>query len=426
MRFIYTLLFYLALPLVLLRLHMRARKAPAYGQRISERFGHIPARHDRPLWIHAVSVGETVAIAPLVETLLAEQPELPVLITTTTPTGSERVRTLFGDRVSHCYCPYDLPHLLNRFLKRVNPRGLVIVETELWPNTINACAGRNIPVLLANARLSERSARGYGKVSSLTQPMLQQISLIAAQDEASGQRFIELGLPAERLSVTGSIKFDQTAPVDAIQQGRTLRQQWNPARPVLVAGSTRELDGITEDSLLLSIFRQLRTQHPELLLVLVPRHPERFDQVYQLAVDEGWCVARRSLNNINPQTDVVIGDTMGELSRFYASADLCFVGGSLVETGGHNPLEPALLGKPVLMGPHLFNFKEISQKLADSGGLTIADTPEALTNAILELLSQPEQAAVQGNRGQAFIEQNRGALAQLHQLTLRLINQISN
>lgn len=413
-RCLYSGLFYLGLPLVLWRLKKRARQAPAYGERIAERFGHIPARQDQPLWIHAVSVGETVAIAPLVEQLLAERPELPLLITSTTPTGSARVKALFGERVSHGYAPYDLPHLLRRFLNRVQPRGLLIVETELWPNTIAACHGRNIPVLLANARLSARSARGYQKVRALSQPMVQQLSCVAAQDNDSGQRFIELGLPTEQLTVTGSIKFDQQPPADAAHQGQQLRQQWGEQRPVLVAGSTRELEDETEETALLQAYATLKQQHPDLLLVLVPRHPERFESVYQQAQAAGWQVGRRSDNSICQTSEVVIGDTMGELASFYAAADLCFVGGSLVETGGHNPLEPAMLGKPVLMGPHLFNFSDISQQLQACGGLSIVDNPEQLSTTVEMLLTNPDQARQQGLAAQQFIQQNQGALARLY------------
>lgn len=418
MRFLYTALFYLLMPLVLLRLWYRARKAPAYGQRIGERLGYVAVSAQQPLWIHAVSVGETVAVAPLIEKLLAEQPDLPLLVTTTTPTGSAQVCALFGDRVSHCYCPWDLPHLLNRFLKRVQPRGLVIVETELWPNTIAACAKYRVPVILANARMSARSARGYQKVRALTEPMLRQLSLIAAQDDEGGKRFVELGLPAERLVVTGSIKFDHQPPANADAQGLELRQRWGVERPVLVAGSTRELNGETEDAILLDVFGKLRQQFPELLLVLIPRHPERFDDVARMALDTGFNVARRSLDDLSESTDILIGDSMGEMMRYYAAADLCFVGGSLVETGGHNPLEPAMLGKPVLMGPHLFNFSDISRQLRSAGGLTIADDSNDLQQQLAKLLANPEQACQQGAQACAFIERNRGALNRLYQLVM--------
>lgn len=422
-RHLYSLLLYLLLPLVLWQRKRRARSNPGYGQRTEERFAHIPRRNDRPLWIHAVSVGETVAIAPLVEQLRARQPQLPLLITTMTPTGSARVQALFADKmvdnvpggaVSHCYIPYDLPHLMNRFLDRVQPRGLLVVETELWPNTIAACHKRQLPVLLANARLSERSAQGYSRVSLLTRPMLQQLSRLVAQDHASAERFVRLGLPPEKLTVSGSIKFDQPVPADAEAQGQALRAQWGAQRPVLVAGSCRELDGETEEQQLLKVYQSLQQHWPDLLLVLVPRHPERFDQAFQLAQTAGWRCARRSNGDIPADSQVVIGDTMGELTRFYAAADLCFVGGSLVETGGHNPLEPALLGKPVFMGPHLFNFSDISSQLRVAGGLTIVDNAEQLTDALHHALQHPEQSRQQGAAAQRFIEGNRGALEKLY------------
>jgi len=413
-RHLYSCLFYLGLPLALLKLWKRSRKAPAYAQRIGERFAHIPQRDDQPLWIHAVSVGETVAIAPLIEQLLERQPDIPLLVTTTTPTGSERVKTLFGDRVSHCYCPYDLPHLLHRFLKRVKPRGLVIVETELWPNMLAACAKRKIPVLLANARLSERSARGYQKVSALTRPMMQQLSCVAAQDNEGGQRFVELGLSPEKLQVTGSIKFDHQPPADAVTNGLELRKQWGEHRPVLIAGSTREGG---EDGMLLEVFGQLKQPYSELLLILVPRHLERFDSATQQAEAAGWNTSRRSLNNATAQTDVFVGDSMGEMATYYAAADLCFVGGSLVETGGQNPLEPAMLGKPVFMGPHLFNFSDIAKQLEQAGGLTVVSNIDELTKVLKQRLENPEQARQQGATAHAFVEKNQGALERLYQLT---------
>jgi len=417
MRYLYTVLFYLLLPVVVLRLLLRARKAPAYGQRIAERFGRIAVRQDRPLWIHAVSVGETEAIAPLIELLLQRHPQLPLLITTTTPTGSARVQSLFGDRVSHCYCPWDLPHLMSRFLRRVQPRGLLIVETELWPNTLAACARYQVPVILANARMSARSARGYQRAATLARNMLQQLTVLAAQDAEGGQRFVELGLPESRLQITGSIKFDRQPPASADELGQQLRNHWGAQRPVLVAGSTRQLDGETEDALLLDVYARLKQQYPELLLVLVPRHPERFDTVAQLAADAGWRTARRSLNDAGPDTEVFIGDSMGEMMGYYASADLCFVGGSLVETGGHNPLEPAMLGRPVLMGPHLFNFNDIARQLQACGGLTVVDDSPALTEALAQRLAQPELARSQGEAAQQFIARNQGALERLYQLT---------
>lgn len=412
MRYLYSLCWYLALPLVLMRLRKRAKKAPAYGKRVPERFGHVTPRNDKPLWIHAVSVGETVAIAPLVKLLLARQPELPIVITTMTPTGAERVQELFGDAVTHHYCPYDLPHAVGRFLKRIQPRALVVVETELWPNVVAGCAGRNIPVLLANARLSARSAKGYAKFSALTRPMLQQISLIAAQNPVDGGRFVELGLPAERLTVTGSVKFDITPPSELEAQAQALKAQWGADRKVLVAGSTHE----GEEDRLLAVFSQLRKQIPDLLLVLVPRHPERFAPVKVLAEQQGFDLCCRS-SGIAPdtQTQVYLGDTMGDLMMLFGCADLAFVGGSLIERGGHNPLEPACLQKPVLMGQHVFNFAVICEALAEAGGLLLVKDDVELAEKAGALLMDETRAAEMGKQGAAFVKANQGALERLYQ-----------
>ncbi|ANG61233.1 3-deoxy-D-manno-octulosonic acid transferase [Marinobacterium aestuarii] len=415
-RLLYTALLYLALPIILLRLWWRGRRAPAYRSRWCERLGFVTPCDSRPLWIHAVSVGETVAIAPLVELLLARRPDLPLLLTTTTPTGSERVRALFGDRVQHAYCPWDLPDALARFLRRTRPRGCLIVETELWPNLVHGCHAAAVPVLLANARLSARSAKGYKRFAALTRPMLQCLSQVVAQHRDDGARFVELGLSAAQLTVSGSIKFDIETQPHWLEAGARLRQQWGE-RPLLVAGSTHE----GEDAALLRVLEQLRTEFPALLLVLVPRHPERFEPVYQLCLEAGWSVARHSVaghGESAPQVgavDVYLGDTMGELMGLYAAADITFVGGSLVPRGGHNPLEPAALGKPVLMGQQVFNFQAICDALESAGGLTRVVDEAALTQALRELLADPLQRQQQGAAAQAFVAQNRGALERLYQ-----------
>lgn len=409
-RWFYSLCWYVALPLVLLRLYRRARVAPAYGERIKERFGDVPARADRPLWVHAVSVGETVAIAPLVELLLARQPDLPVVITTMTPTGAERVRALFGDRVQHLYCPYDLPHALRRFLKRIQPRALIVVETELWPNMVAACNQRQVPVVLANARLSQRSARGYARFSALSRPMLERMALVAAQNSVDGARFVALGLPEERLDVTGSVKFDVRIPEGLDQQAQALRLSWGRDRPVLVAGSTHE----GEEQALLKAYSEWQKSIPELVLVLVPRHPERFDEVAALVRAQGFRMARRSQQAPQADTQVYLGDTMGELMMLYAAADVAFVGGSLIERGGHNPLEPAALSKPVIMGVHCFNFAVICDALQEAGGLVRVDSAEALQQQAYHWLSDGADARRAGVAGCAFVQENQGALERLY------------
>lgn len=412
-RTLYTLLFHLGLPLLALRLYLRARKAPAYGRRLGERFAfRLPAMRKGGIWVHAVSVGESIAAAPMVRALLKAYPELPITLTCMTPTGSERIRALFGDepRVQHCYLPYDLPWAAGRFLDHVQPRLGVIMETELWPNHIHQCARRGIPVALANARLSERSARGYGRFARLTRPMLAEMSLIAAQTEVEAQRFLALGARTGCVQVTGSIKFDLKIDEHLVSRAQALRQQWAAAsRPVWIAASTH--DG--EDALVLQAHRQLLQVHGDALLILVPRHPERFEAVHVLCSQQFATVRRSTGLPVLAQTHVLLGDTMGELLFLYALADMAFVGGSLVPTGGHNPLEPAALALPVLMGPHVFNFLEISAMLREAGGLQQVDDAQGLAGAVQRLVELPQDARRMGEAGRAVMRANQGALQRL-------------
>lgn len=412
-RTLYTLLFHLGLPLLALRLYLRARKAPAYGRRLGERFAfRLPAMRKGGIWVHAVSVGESIAAAPMVRALLKAYPELPITLTCMTPTGSERIRALFGDepRVQHCYLPYDLPWAAGRFLDHVQPRLGVIMETELWPNHIHQCARRGIPVALANARLSERSARGYGRFARLTRPMLAEMSLIAAQTEVEAQRFLALGARTGCVQVTGSIKFDLKIDEHLVSRAQALRQQWAAAsRPVWIAASTH--DG--EDALVLQAHRQLLQVHGDALLILVPRHPERFEAVHALCSQQFATVRRSTGLPVLAQTQVLLGDTMGELLFLYALADMAFVGGSLVPTGGHNPLEPAALALPVLMGPHVFNFLEISAMLREAGGLQQVDDAQGLAGAVQRLVELPQDARRMGEAGLEVMKANQGALERL-------------
>lgn len=418
MRLLYSLLHYLALPLILLRFWWRGRQAPAYRRRLGERLGFgaaLERRTERPIWVHAVSVGETVAIAPLVELLLQRYPQQPILLTTMTPTGAERVAALFGDRVQHRYCPWDLPDAWGRFLRRVDPRLCIIVETELWPNMLAACQRRQIPVLLANARLSARSARGYGRIHWLTRPMLNGLTRVAAQTAADGERFVALGLPAQRLQVTGSIKFDIRPDPAQLEAGRQLRAQLGASRPVLIAASTHE----GEDERLLRCWQQLVQRWPALVLILVPRHPERFADVRRLA--QGYSPAvcsRRAGDPVSTATQVYIGDTMGELMLMYAAADVAFVGGSFSGTGGHNPLEPAALGKPVVMGPDTFNFAEITADLARAGGLHQVADENGLVQAMAELIGSVQARARAGEAARQYLLASQGALERLEQLVV--------
>ena len=411
-RALYTLLFHLALPLVFARLFWRARRAPAYGARIGERFAvGLPAFQPGGIWVHAVSVGESIAAAPMIRALMERYPLLPITVTCMTPTGSERIEALFGDRVQHCYLPYDLPWAAARFLQRLQPKLAVVMETELWPNHIHQCAQRGIPVALANARLSERSARGYARFAQLTAPMLAELSLIAVQTNAEAARFRKLGAREESVQVTGSIKFDLNIDPALPERASQLRQQWDAmSRPIWIGASTHT----GEDEILLSAHRLILAERPDALLILVPRHPERFRSVYELCGKQGFSTVRRSLAELpKPETQVVLGDTMGELLFLFALADVAFVGGSLVPTGGHNLLEPAALGKPVLTGPHLFNFLDIAAQLRDAGALAEVSNAPELASAMELFWNDSERVEKARSAGLKVLKNNQGALGRL-------------
>lgn len=422
-RTLYTVLFYLGLPLVAIRLWLRSRKAPAYAKRIGERFSiGLPVMKTGGIWVHAVSVGESIAAAPMIRGLLERYPQLPITVTCMTPTGSERIHAMFANesRIQHCYLPYDLPCAAARFLDRIQPKLAVIMETELWPNHIHQCAKRGIPVALANARLSERSAKGYGRFSKLTQPMLAEMSLFAVQTEAEAERFRQLGARAETVEVTGSIKFDLRIDPQLLQRAAELRQQWQAVeRPVWIAASTHE----GEDEVVLAAHRQLLASHPDALLILVLRHPERFNPVFELCQQQGFNTVRRSTGEaVSASTSVLLGDTMGELLFLYALADSAFVGGSLVPNGGHNLLEPAALAKPVLSGPHLFNFLEIAALMRSAKALQEVDDAHGLAVAVQRLFELPRDAQRMAEAGLNVMRANQGALQRLLDGLGRLIN----
>jgi 3-deoxy-D-manno-octulosonic-acid transferase len=416
-RWLYTLFYYLMIPLVVVRLFYRSLKAPAYRRRVAERFGFFAKPSIKnSIWIHSVSVGETIAAAPLIKTLLQNYPDSPLVITTMTPTGSERVRVLFGDSVFHVYAPYDLPDAVSRFINRVQPKMLVIMETELWPNMINGCIKRGIPVILANARLSEKSAAGYQRFSSLAQPMLKQLTKVVAQSQADADRFLNLGMWTDQLEVSGSIKFDISLADEMKASAAELKSIWsnNGERLIVVAASTHE----GEDQIILEAFMQLLSSasndKPEPLLILVPRHPERFNRVAHLSKQLGLSTQRRS-KDIHPQADcqVFIGDSMGELLMIYGCADIAIVGGSFVNNGGHNMLEPAAWGLPIITGDSDFNFLDISQKLQQQGALLKARDDQALTECLLGLIHSSEKRQVMGDSALKVMGENRGALKSL-------------
>lgn len=410
-RTLYSLIFTLCMPLILLRLLYRARKAPAYRQRWHERFALGGDVRPGGIWLHAVSVGESIAAAPLVRQLLYRYPHLPVTITCMTPTGSEQIRKLFGDQVGHAYLPYDLPWLQRRFIKRLRPHIGIIMETELWPNLVHEAKAQEVPLVLANARLSERSARGYRRISWLVGPMFAALDWVAVQTQAEAMRFERLGVSPDAMQVTGSIKFDLQPEPEIVQQAAALRATWGQ-RPVWIAASTHA----GEDEQVLAAHKQVLASQPEALLVLVPRHPERFKDVAGLVETLGMPMVRRSSGDIPAHTDqVFLGDSMGELMMLYSCADVAFVGGSLVASGGHNYLEPAALGLPIISGPHRYNFVEISELLEGAGALRQVRDAKALAATVLTWLEQPDAAHRAGASGQTVVQDNQGALARLLQ-----------
>lgn len=411
---LYTALLYLIQPLIWLRLWLRGRKAPAYRKRWAERYGYCAGKVEpHGIVLHSVSVGETLAAVPLVRALRHRYPMLPITVTTMTPTGSERAQSAFGKDVHHVYLPYDLPGSINRFLDTVDPRLVIIMETELWPNIIRILHQRQIPLVIANARLSERSAKGYKKLGGFMRDLLQRITLIAAQNNEDAERFLSLGLKRTHLAVTGSLKFDISVTPELAAKAVTLRRQWASRRQVWIATSTHE----GEETIILDAHRRLLQQFPDLLLILVPRHPERFKDACDLTQKRGFSFTLRSSGEIpSSATQVVIGDTMGELMMLYGIADIAFVGGSLVERGGHNPLEPAAHAIPVLMGPHIWNFKDICAKLQQAEGLITVTDVVSLEKQVANLLQDDDYRRYYGRHAVEVLHQNQGALQRLLQL----------
>jgi 3-deoxy-D-manno-octulosonic-acid transferase len=386
LRLIYSTVLYLLLPLILLRLLIKSRSNKDYRLRIAERLGWVPVtpKDKKIIWLHAVSVGEIIAAKPLVNRLLQDYPEHLLLITSTTPTGSATVKKLFADQVMHTYFPYDLPHLVQRFMRRINPQILIIVETEIWVNLYAACADKNIPLLLINARLSAKSSKQYLRLKPLVSETLSYTTLIAVRGEEDRRHFLSLGAAAEKLKLAGNIKFDIVVNKTVVKQGQLLKTQWGEKRPVWVAASTHA----GEDEIILAIFTYLKQSLPTLLLIIVPRHPERFDDVYQLVSNSNYQIQRRSEHTVfQVETDIILGDSMGEMLLWYAAADIAFIGGSLVKAGGHNPLEAIALGIPVISGLHTFNFNDIYPVLCDTQIAWLEQDAKSIQQRIIKILS---------------------------------------
>ncbi len=416
-RFFYTLLLVLALPWLLLRLLWRARRQRAYLDHVAERFGFYrqPAGASC-LWIHAVSVGETRAAEPLLRALMARYPQQRILLTHMTPTGRETGAALFGDAVDQCYLPYDYPGAVSRFLRHFRPRAGLLMETELWPNLVAAAGECAVPLYLLNARLSERSARGYRRSGALARDALRGLRAIAAQSAADAQRLRALG--AERVVVTGNLKFDVDPPQDELARGAAWRESTG-GRPVLLAASTRE----GEEALLLDAWSGV--DHGDVLLVIVPRHPQRFDEVAALIAARGLRLQRRSRGlQVEAATEVLLGDSLGEMYFYYAACDVALLGGSFLPFGAQNLIEPCALGKTVVIGPSVFNFSEAAAAAVAAGAAVSApDIAQGLDQA-LQLLREPQRLRVIGDAGRAFTAAHRGAVHRMLELITR--DDISN
>jgi 3-deoxy-D-manno-octulosonic-acid transferase len=412
LKLLYTTLLTLSIPLLILRLIWRGFRAPAYWQRWPERFGSSQKLSNSPaiIWIHAVSFGEVEASRPVINALQSEYPNHQLLITTMTPTGSARVKSLFADSVKHCYLPYDIPFAVKRFLKNTHPKFGIIMETEIWPNLLASCANQSIPLFLANARMSARSEKGYARFADLTKSTLQHLTLIAAQSNDDKQRLVNLGAPKKSVHVIGNLKYEITLPTSLAEQALSMRTLWDINRPVLIAASTHE----GEEEMILNASRQVRSKYPNLLLILVPRHPERFDRVAAIAQKSGHKVLRRSQKKPCPaEIQVLLVDTMGELPLFYAASDVAFVGGSLVAHGGHNLLEPAILGRAILTGPHYFNFNEITKQFLTAKAALQVNNPAELATSTIMLLKSEQQRTDMGEQALKLMVNSQGASKRL-------------
>lgn len=418
LRVLYSALLYVVAPLAFAATALRGLRDPSYRDRLPERLGYTQLRFTaRPIWIHAVSVGEVQAAAALVRALSSRYAQHPILVTTTTPTGAQRVRALFGNSVQHAYLPYDLPGAARRFLDRTTPMLAIVMEREIWPNLFRACFARRIPILLASARISERSGRRHRRFAGLFRDALACDVTIAAQTDADAERFRAIGVAQTAVHVTGNIKFDLEVPEDVRRTGMHIRAEF-AHRPVWIAGSTHE----REEDIVLDAHERLRAARNDALLLLVPRHPNRFDEVKAwLRARNVRFVARSTREAVAADTSVLLVDTLGELLSFYSAANVAFVGGSLVPVGGHNLLEPAALNRPVIVGPHTFNAADIAQMFLASGAAVQVESATELGAAVLDLLTNAARRDQMIARAHAILQANRGALARLLTLIEKLL-----
>ncbi|HHK8499867.1 lipid IV(A) 3-deoxy-D-manno-octulosonic acid transferase [Vibrio parahaemolyticus] len=420
-RIIYTALLALASPFLLLGLYKSKPNKPKFGGRWKEHFGITPQlkTHQRPIWIHAVSVGESIAATPLIKELKQQYPEQPIVVTTTTSTGAEQIAKL-GDLVEHRYMPIDFGFAVKSFLKAIQPEKMLIIETELWPNTLNVVKQANVPITVVNARLSEKSCKNYAKVQWLFNQLHPCLTQVLCQTDSDAERFERLGVNKEKLSVTGSIKFDIQISDHVKQQGKALRAQLGKDRPVWIAASTHK----GEDEQVLEAHKQILESHPNALLILVPRHPERFDDVFALCKKQGFETVRRTEKQpAENTTQIYLGDTMGEMLVLIGAADICFMGGSLIgdKVGGHNVLEPAALGVPVITGPSYYNFQDLVDTMQREDCITLIYNARDLATSITLLMQGDYQHRRFRKYITKFVENNTGALKK----TLRALKENS-
>ncbi len=410
MQLLYNLLTYLLLIPFAVYWLIRGIANRSYLDRLGQRFGLGFPKLDECIWVHAVSVGEVQAAVPLIRALIERCPGQKLVVTTVTPTGAARVAALFGDGVQHCYIPFEFPNAIRSFFSSVHPRAAMIMETEIWPNLYRGCGVRKIPLILVSARISPKSIPGYRRWLPLIRETLSHGIIIAAQTQADANRFLELGANPERTLVTGNIKFDVKLEPNIASEGALLRSTLFGKRPVWIAASTHE----GEEQQVLEAHRTLLENHPALLLVLIPRHPERFGSVRELTERLGFrAVARTERQSCDAATEVFLVDTMGEVPLFFAASDIAFVGGSLVPVGGHNLLEPAAQGLPIVTGPHLFNAQEIAESFVELGACRIVADSAELAATVSELIDRPDEAEKIGKNGLKILEQNRGSLKRL-------------
>lgn len=419
LRYIYSALVYLVLPFAFIRLWWRGRHNIRYRQGWRMRMGYVTyTGHLAPLWIHAASLGEVIAAEILLRRWMATYPEVPVWITTMTISGAEEVHKRFGDKVQHSYVPYDVPTAVQRFIKTIKPMAVVLIETELWPNLLYGCQQARVPALLANARLSARSYAGYRRVNVLFKSLWPSL-YVAAQTKIEAERFIALGVPETQVSVTGSLKFDLQLNPHDFERATYFRDIFGRRQAIWLAASTHE----GEEAIILDAFIKVKQALPDVLLVIAPRHRERFDVVAALIEARGLSIARRSLEQVaKADTDVFLQDSMGELLHSYGAVDLAYVGGSLVPIGGHNVLEPAAFAVPALTGPHVFNFLEITQMLTEANALETVTDADSIAAAVTAAFTHPDERIARGERARQVVAANRGAVLKQLDMLAALTN----